>query len=330
VTSSPIHLLLCSSDAYAPHLATTLRSIVMSSNGTPHVASVVSLGMRDDAQERVQRSVPEIPIEWFEIDPRRLEHLPVSSGGSPSSSYALLLAPTLLPTTTERVIALDCDLLVRRPLDDLWSTDLRGNVLAAALDSEVGRVAHPDYGVASWRELGLDGRLPYLNAGVLVIDVAAWRTGSITERCLELLARPGLTIRFADQDVLNAVFAGRWTRVDTRWNVVGRGWPSNHLYTCVPPDEVDGAIADPAIVHYAGVPKPWSWERRRRNELRFLREWEAVAETTEFRDWYEALRLEGPSVPERRWSHAPAAMLGRLRAAARVLIHGSEVPPPRA
>lgn len=288
--STQVTLLFVIDDAYAPHLATTMSSAWTASTSTDLNAFVIGIGIRPETRQRVQASVPQIPITWIDLTPGVLDNLPKSSGGTHNNAYALLFAPDLLPASLTRVIALDADLLVRADLEPLWTVDMRGAAIGGVRDSWACWLAHPTLGLPTWQELGLDGRAPYLNSGVMVIDLVEWRKQELTARCLSYLERFGSTVRFADQDPLNAVLGGKWHELPQCWNVIGDPASPGLAPAAIDWNELDLARREPKIVHYAGGLKPWRWDKRQRAALLRIHEWDQAAMKTEYRDWYETQR----------------------------------------
>ncbi|MFM8981041.1 MAG: glycosyltransferase family 8 protein [Planctomycetia bacterium] len=150
-------------------------------------------------------------------------------------SYARLLLPRLL--VEPRAIYLDADTVVRKDLTALWQHDLQGAWLGAV----------PDGGEdMPWQALGLAAEGDYINSGVLLLDLDAWRRHGLVEACEQFLATSPHLVRYMDQDVVNAVARGHVAQLGVEWN-----WMHHH----------PGARAerDPAVVHYAGKVKPWHY-----------------------------------------------------------------------
>ena len=105
----------------------------------------------------------------------------------------------LLPDL-DRVLYLDADVVVVDDLRALYATDLGSNVVAAAPD------LYRQYRLAAF---GLSGSQPYVNAGVLLIDLARWRRESLTDRLVRFVERSGPQLELHDQDALNAVAAAQ-------------------------------------------------------------------------------------------------------------------------
>jgi len=104
----------------------------------------------------------------------------------------------------DRAVYLDADVLVRSSLRELFAIDLAGKSTAAAADLP----EHPTVGT-----LGvLPGRPererfsshPYINSGVVVLDLRAWRADQVSRRAEEFVVRHPESIRYLDQDALTS------------------------------------------------------------------------------------------------------------------------------
>ncbi|MCJ2136762.1 glycosyltransferase family 8 protein [Methylobacterium sp. J-026] len=157
------------------------------------------------------------------------------------AAYSRLLFADLLPTSVHRIIYLDCDVVCRRDLTELWELGAGVDVLGAVRDPWLD----PDTKLKS--SLGLSPDQIYFNSGVLLINVDAWRAENTEARLCDFVSsRPD--IKHADQDTLNAVLSARLTEVPEKWNMM-----IDH-----PRREDEGHLRDhAAILHYVGGFKPW-------------------------------------------------------------------------
>ena len=157
------------------------------------------------------------------------------------AAYSRLLFADLLPATVHRIIYLDCDVICRQDLTELWDLGADVDVLGAVRDPWLDR----DVNLKS--SLGLSPDQIYFNSGVLLINVDAWRAGSIETRLCDFVSsRPD--IKHADQDTLNAVLRSRLTEISEKWNMM-----IDH-----PRREDEDRLRDnAAILHYVGGFKPW-------------------------------------------------------------------------
>jgi len=201
----------------------------------------------------------------------------------------------------ERVLFLDADVIVCDRLDGLWETDLRGAYLGA-----VTNVFEPEYAHRP-AELGLRSVQDYFNAGVLLLDLDALGR----DRCDRALYEYGVahageeerSLLFRDQDVLNAVLAGRRLPLDPRWNVMNI-FRFDWADAVFGADAVAAARANPGIRHFEGPGdnKPWHRECVRDDRERYLEHRRATP--------WPRVRLEGPRAPRLR--RAAARVKGRL------------------
>lgn len=188
------------------------------------------------------------------------------------AAYARLTIAKLLPHQG-LALYLDSDTLVRRPiLRDLArrAANMRAST-AAVRDSETPFIGSSS-GLSSWREDSLDPRAPYVNSGVLLMNLAAWRRDSIGERALDWKRTHPLA--WMDQDALNAVLNGEVELLPHRFNstmhMMRRESP---VYGIEVAEEVDEARRDPAVVHFTGAIKPWHSNA----SMPFLDEWRDLA-----------------------------------------------------
>ena len=181
----------------------------------------------------------------------------------------------LLPEL-DRAIYLDTDTLVRTDLSPLFAFDLEGRPTGAVADGSFPTFAEAIErgGENGYRGRGFQGDLPYVNAGMLLLDLERWRADGIAKAILDDIRKHQDNYRFGDQSGINAALAGRITLLPSRWNVLRRRITNRQR------------IPDPAIVHFHGGVKPWNssvWYRRA------IRGYQA--------EWLQALRWSGWQSP---------------------------------
>ncbi|CAN5469675.1 glycosyltransferase family 8 protein [soil metagenome] len=156
-------------------------------------------------------------------------------------SYARIFIADIVEC--ERIIYLDADLIVMTDLTSLSVRDLGGAALAAVSHSTLKNAwSHEN---ALLLRLGLSDDLPYFNAGVLLIDVDAWKKNQLTEKCRSVIRKHGARLVTSDQSVLNAALSDQFVRLPLNYNVL-----------CYPSDVYKTEPCD-AIYHLVGSPKPW-------------------------------------------------------------------------
>jgi lipopolysaccharide biosynthesis glycosyltransferase len=290
-------VVLASDRAYSMPLCVMLRS-VDSHLGDPQVPIlVVSPDLTARELSDLGGVVSDREVKLVPTDHTRLERLPIRADDWRSASvYLTLMIPDLVDAELDQVLYLDCDMLAEDDLLPLLATPLGDAPLAAVRDWHSPHLGS-NGGVGPWRALGLDPRLPSMNAGALVVNLGVWRARGITQQTLDFVATHHDAIRLYDQEALNAVTAGEWTELDPRWNVQAS---APDVASCLYEQKaLDAAFTDPAVQHFIGPYKPWHLGPSSPR----LRRWFEVLDQTKYAGWR-------PSATRRRLR----AVGGRIRA----------------
>ena len=148
---------------------------------------------------------------------------------------------------TERLIYLDCDMLVLASLRELWQADLRGKTIGAVIDPSP--FVTPSI-------LGIPEESGYFNSGMLLMDVVKWNKNNYSKLVGEKLHELGGLAAMWDQDGLNAVLYDDWQELDAKWNI------QSHHFAEARKKGIKNFKDhfDPAVVHFTGNLKPWNYK----------------------------------------------------------------------
>ena len=247
--SRPIHVALNFNDKFWALAYTVLRSVCLSTRLRADVVfHLVHTPLKPVHAATLATIADEFGATLVHIDPENSAVFRETTARLPASArfprivYGRLLLDRLLPDAVERVIYLDCDTLVRRPIEELFDIDLEGHPLAAVTDPyhdgiKLGRDIRS-------RESPFDSAAPYFNSGVMLIDRRAFAAADLPARVTEYAETGVLQRLFFDQDILNMVFAGNWLELPWRFNLM------------LPRKAHEGLGA--AILHYTGYRLPWN------------------------------------------------------------------------
>ena len=276
-----MHLFVVADERYCIPLAVLLRSI-MESHATEFLPSihVFTLGMSRASRTRVEGSVPGMQISWTDLTSAfPAGGLRAASSLAPAT-WGRLYAADLMSRSCDKAVYLDVDMLVVSDLSALWEIDLAGHPVAAVPAPGNPQVCCPAGGLYGlWKQLNLNPRTPYLQAGLLVVDLIAWRQRDMTALVANACTRHGDLFHAADQDALNYVLQGDFEPLQLRWNQTSmlRG-KSSWAYCFFPEDEVDEARSRPVVIHFSGGDKPWqAWPGRSREDALW---WSMLSRTT--------------------------------------------------
>ena len=190
-----------------------------------------------------------------------------------------------MPKDADRAVYLDCDVVIRRCIGDLYDLDMDGAVALAALDQGAAFVACP-WGLGNWFELGQQPSDFNFNSGVMLIDIEAWRRDRIGRTAIEYARVSGPDVREfpinCDQEALNATVGKRIGTLDPRWNQQGELFtPANAAVLPFPRETVEKIRQDPWVVHYSTGTKPWHFGCTHP----WVAEWFVNLDDTEYRGW---------------------------------------------
>lgn len=111
----------------------------------------------------------------------------------------------------DRLIYLDCDVLIDRPVTELFTMPLDGKCMAGVLDIDW-----------FWRkkQMKMDPDAFYVNSGVLVVDTARWRELDASARIIEFINNYPDELSYPDQDAINYVLSSEIKVLDLRYNMM--------------------------------------------------------------------------------------------------------------
>lgn len=242
-----INILAACDAAFVQHLGVMLVSLLESNRDeTVHVYLITT---EDEAALAGLRDIGRrygCTIERLAVDGRAVADLPVA-GPISAATYLRLLMGDLLPSSVDRILYLDSDIVVARPIGELWRTDLGDDIAAAVMDD----------GFEGHRKLGLPPGAAYFNAGVLLVDLAKWREAEIGRRAIDVVRKEPHRITWWDQCALNAVLHGRWLPLDRKWNLQTHALGRHVGSTVIVDQQGRDRARAAAIVHYTTSLKPW-------------------------------------------------------------------------
>lgn len=262
----PIVIVAAGDKRFTMPLYVTLYSALVNTDPTRAIAIyILSDGIAASDQHRISSLLahahPQVTTSWLDPDIDTIKGLRPPGEWHSRAAYLRLLIPELVPEV-RKAIYLDSDMIVEGDLADLWATPLKGRPCAAVED-----YYYPTVEAAmskTYHLLEIPPETAYFNSGLLVINLEYWRTHGTHRKALSLLAERGELFAYGDQDALNAVSAGKWLRLDRRWNVQQLVIDDYNTYRNLGPEELahlqQQVTRFPLIVHYTGRVKPWHYQ----------------------------------------------------------------------
>ena len=190
-------------------------------------------------------------VFWYHIDNSKLEGVQFRKIHPLSyAAYYRLLLADVLPKDIDRILYLDCDIIVLRDISEIFNLEIDDYALAATLDSIPHSSLHRN-------QLHMEADERAFCSGVMLVNLDYWRMHKVTGNLLSFAKRVREPVYFHDQDALNYVFKRKWFLLPPKWNRISfnRRLPRDDRFKVFDRKEY---LKVPFLIHYAGPLKPWN------------------------------------------------------------------------
>lgn len=240
-----IPIVLATDNNYALYCAVTITSVLINSTKKEffHIY-ILDGGISEENKIKLVnlKKIKQFRLKFFKINNKLFNkfHIPPNSHFSLASYYRIII-PSLLPKI-DKIIYLDCDLIVKKNLKHLFKINISKYYIGAA-DHQIS--------LKSKTRLGIPLNSYYVNAGVLIINCKKWRENNIENKLIKYIKiSPPEKLLNVDQDALNVVLHGYIKLIPQNWNTEFRTDIS-------PTKKYLKIINNPYIIHYLTPDKPW-------------------------------------------------------------------------
>lgn len=236
-----INVCLSTDNNYSKYAGVVIASILSNANPEDELHFyILDGGIQKENKEKILslKNIKNCEITFVPIDKNLFEvykNIGTHAYISLSACYRLKLS-SLLPKI-DKVLYLDCDVIVNSDLNDLFNKDISEYYAAGIRD-----IAMKSSGYIPKLN---DGNI-YFNSGVLLFNLSKIRQDNIESRFEQYTKENIKTIRVGDQEIINVVCQGKIKQIDSEWNVQSSNFVNRSDYT-----------KTPKIVHYIGRQKPW-------------------------------------------------------------------------
>ena len=142
--------------------------------------------------------------------------------------------------------------MIIRPLDELYGRDMEDRLFIAC--SHTRKLLS---GINSLR-LGMQENLPYINTGVMMMNLELLRKEQSVRQILEYVEKKGKAFWLPDQDIVTALYGDRILLEDSlKYNLSDRIL-AFHMPELGTKEEALAWVKEHTVViHYCGKNKPW-------------------------------------------------------------------------
>ena len=237
-----IHVALAFDDKYSEQSIVLMTSILHNKDEEKIHFHIADGGLSQDIKKQIS-NIQNCEITFHLVNKEIFQKYIKKDYYSESMLYSMIL-PDLI--SEDKLIYLDCDIVVNTSLKELWNIDFENNYIAAVEDANGKKYA---------KRFKMPPFLKFFNSGVMLINCKKWRQDDISSQAIEMSMKNTGTKLSYDQNVLNKLFEGNVKFLDLKWNL--QYCPFNVWEIYDERAEYKNAIKNPAIIHYVGDFKPW-------------------------------------------------------------------------
>lgn len=238
-------------DNYAQHCCAMLCSLFENNKDMEFHVHILTHGLSVNNTEQIERLCHRYHSHQtiYEVDESRLEGVKFRKSRPLSkAAYYRILLPDLLDKSVDKVLYLDCDMIVVGSVKELYDLELDDYALAATLDCMPFNSTHRN-------QLHMEADERTFCSGFMLINLDYWRKNNAVEKLLEYSKRDRAQVWLHDQDSLNYVFKKKWFLLPPKWNKVSVCYlPS---IDGVPYFDIYEYVYQPKIIHFSSEAKPW-------------------------------------------------------------------------
>ncbi len=240
-----IPIFFSTDDNYIPYLDIAVSSLIANASEEYRYRIIVlNTGLSPENEALIKRSEKSgFTIEFVNISEELkgiISHFKNVYHFSIVTYYRLFIAS--LFSQYDKIVYLDCDLVVLGDISELYNMEMGDNILAGAPERFVQSTK--EFRIYAEKALGLDPD-KYINAGVLLMNLREFRKCRIEEKFTKLISEYDFDLLDPDQAYLNYLCDGKILALKNGWN-------KEPL-----PEACNGKKN---IVHYALYKKPWQYD----------------------------------------------------------------------
>jgi lipopolysaccharide biosynthesis glycosyltransferase len=257
-----MNIALCTDNNYIMPCGITMISVMENNKTIPITFHIIGMDLRERSKEilsSISHKYNGISILFHEVKKEFLESYDFSLHGVKHTSiaaYSRLFLADILPPYVEKILYLDCDIVVNKELSELWDTNIENYSIAGVPD------LYCMFQTPIIEALGYSSTFKYINSGVLLINLKYWRDHNIIKAFISFYKEKhnklsSLKEAFQDQDVINGTLYNTKLLLPLKYNVIDCYYVTKQMNLFQYQDEIYNAIREPVIIHYTSGNKPW-------------------------------------------------------------------------
>lgn len=231
-------IVYCSDDNYVMPCGISMISLLENNKAADFTIHIVGLNLKEESKSLLISNVEKynnVNILFYEISKDLFDLYNLSLFNSKYLSFATysrLFLSDILPSNIDKVLYLDCDIIVVGDISELWNIQINNYSVAGVLDM-------------------------CMYAGLLLINLKYWRDKKVIGVFIDFYKTKIDKIANHDQDIINGVFCDTKLLIPFKFNVIDLYYQTKKRNLFGKELEIKEAIKHPVIIHYTSAEKPW-------------------------------------------------------------------------
>jgi lipopolysaccharide biosynthesis glycosyltransferase len=243
-------ILSSSDDNYIQHLGVMLVSLLENCRQEePAEIAIINdnISLQNISKLKISLKKYNVPIRFIEFANTSLRHLKPKNNKTLAAFHRIFISD-FYSADINKVLYLDCDIIVRKDLSALFNSPLTNYTIAAVQND----------GLFYQEQLGMPKECMFFNSGVLLVNLSRWRKLGIQQKLINYINSNFENMHRNDQDALNAVLINDWVPLSPTWNAHLYFFTSPHLCNTDQKKLIE-ILHDPSLVHFTTQNKPWNY-----------------------------------------------------------------------
>jgi lipopolysaccharide biosynthesis glycosyltransferase len=248
-----IHIVAVADDRYAQHIGVCFTSLLVHKSLDRNISlNVIDGGISSLNKQLLQITMDKFSakINFLQINTDIYRDMVVNHNITNAAYYRISIPDLFEGTGVEKLLYIDCDLIIKDDISLLWDIPMFDYTIAAV--SDIG-------GLFRLKDLNIPSTSDYFNSGVMMINLTRWRKEGVTKAVLNYLFENREKIHYHDQDGLNAILYNQWLSLSPKWNMQNNMLERNSS-TSFSEEVLKEAARRPSIIHFTGPSKPWHYD----------------------------------------------------------------------
>ncbi|MFV0419593.1 MAG: glycosyltransferase family 8 protein [Dysgonomonas sp.] len=257
-TKCKMNIVLCTDENYIMPCGITMVSLLENDKDNIIIFHIMGIELKEKSKEKLSLICSQYrnaSIMFYDAKEKIINLCYLSPTDYQllnNANYIRLFLGDILSENIDKVLYLDCDIIVSDNLSDLWNTNIENYSLAGVPDLHIC-CSHPE----TFNRLGYSDKEQYINSGVLLINLKYWREKNIISTFVNYAREKHGNLLLQDQDIINGVLYDSILSLPIRFNIINTYYWSKNNDTAYYWDEIYAALIDPAIIHFTSPEKPW-------------------------------------------------------------------------